>query len=98
TRLATLSLHDALPICGRRAKQMRAGKMMLTAAVFISVCLPAFAQSQRIMSGSAGGKKYQFFYDTFLDPSVPEVKDVGGGTIGGRSEEHTSELQSRVDL
>src|SRR2546429_666803 len=40
---------------GRRAKKMRARKTMLTAAVFISLCLPAFAQSQRIMSGSAGG-------------------------------------------
>jgi hypothetical protein len=45
--------------------------------------VPAIAQSRRIMGGSAGGTKYQFFYDTFLDPAAPEVTDMGGGTIGG---------------
>jgi hypothetical protein len=40
------------------------------------------------MGGSAGGRQYQFFYDSFLDPAAPEVTNMGGGTIGGEGVIH----------
>jgi hypothetical protein len=77
---------------------MRADKIALTFLVAIGFCVPAFAQSRRIMGGSAGGRQYQFFYDSFLDPSLPEVMDMGGGTIGGEGTIHRfmSDRRQRV--
>jgi len=62
---------------------MRAGRLLIAAVVVFALSLPAFAQSKRLLGGSAGGSNYQFFYDTFLDPSLPEIGNMGGGTIGG---------------
>jgi hypothetical protein len=62
---------------------MRARKLLLIAVAIFGLSAPALAESRRIMGGSAGGSKYQFFYDTFLDPSMPELGNMGGGTIGG---------------
>jgi hypothetical protein len=45
--------------------------------------MPGLAESRRLMGGSAGGGKYQFFYETFLDPSFPAIGNMGGGTLGG---------------
>jgi len=67
---------------------MRRCTIAIAAITLMSVCLPAVAQSRRIMGGSAGGAKYQFFYDTFLDPAVPELGNMGGGTIGGEGTIH----------
>src|SRR5262245_28819104 len=52
-----------------RRTKVRLRKIAFAAVILISLCVPAFAESRRIMDGSAGGNKYQFFYDTFLDPS-----------------------------
>src|SRR5262249_15727693 len=59
---------------------------------------PAFAESRRIMGGSAGGSRYQFFYQTFLDPPVPELGNMGGGTVGGEGIIHRfmSDRRQRV--
>jgi hypothetical protein len=62
---------------------MKARHLVLAALAVVSLWLPALAESRRIMGGSAGGRKYQFFYDTFLEPSVPELGNMGGGTVGG---------------
>ena len=67
---------------------MRRYTIAIAALALMSVCLPALAQSRRIMGGSAGGAKYQFFYDTFLDPALPELGNMGGGTIGGEGTIH----------
>jgi hypothetical protein len=50
------------------------------------------------MGGSAGGGKYQFFYTTFLDPAMPELGNMGGGTIGGEGVIHRfmSDRRQRV--
>lgn len=61
---------------------------VIAALLLIFVSAPAFAQSRRLLGGSAGGSKYQFFYDTLLEPSVPEVGNLGGGTIGGEGTIH----------
>jgi hypothetical protein len=78
---------------------MRALKIVLVFVVaLIGLSLPALAQSHRIMGGSAGGSKYQFFYDTFLEPSMPEVTGIGGGTLGGEGVIHRfmSDRRQRV--
>src|SRR5262247_2765339 len=67
----------------RRSEEMRVNKIAFAVVIALIACLPALAQSRRIMGGSAGGSKYQFFYDTFLDPSLPELGNMGGGTVGG---------------
>ena len=77
---------------------MRLHKIALAAVILIDLCVPASAESRRIMGGSAGGSKYQFFYDTFLDPSLPELGSMGGGTIGGEGIIHRfmSDRRQRV--
>jgi len=61
----------------------------LAAAIILTLLSsPVFAQSRRLLGGSAGGSKYQFFYDTLLEPSFPEVGNLGGGTIGGEGTIH----------
>ena len=73
-------------------------KAILGLVVLSAVCAPAFGESRRIMGGSAGGSKYQFFYDTFLDPAMPELGNMGGGTIGGEGTIHRfmSDRRQRV--
>src|SRR6185369_4186430 len=63
--------------------EMSVRKVLLIFVVLMSFSLPALAQSRRLMGGSAGGRKYQVFYETFLDPSMPELGSMSGGTIGG---------------
>src|SRR5262245_53735287 len=86
-RLSTCTTAAARCGCGRT--KMRFGRIALTVVVaVIGLCAPALAQSRRLMGGSAGGSKYQFFYDTFLEPAMPEVTGVGGGTLGGEGVIH----------
>src|SRR5262245_39091631 len=84
---------------GRHGRpKMKAAKIAFSLAVFMALSLPAFAQSRRLMGGSAGGSKYQFFYETFLDPSMPELGNMSGGTIGGEGIIHRfmSDRRQRV--
>jgi hypothetical protein len=72
---------------------MKAVKIVKIIAAFALVAglwvpLTLQAESSRIMGGSAGGNKYQFFYETFLDPAIPELGRLGGGTIGGEGTIH----------
>jgi hypothetical protein len=77
---------------------MKAARIAFSLAVFMALSLPALAQSRRLMGGSAGGSKYQFFYETFLDPSMPELGNMSGGTIGGEGIIHRfmSDRRQRV--
>src|SRR5262245_4313537 len=77
---------------------MKTLKIVLALFSVLVGCTPAFAQSRRIMGGSAGSSRYQFFYDSFLDPAMPEVESVGGGTIGGEGTIHRfmSDRRQRV--
>ena len=67
---------------------MKPTRSALAIAILILFCSPVFAQSKRLLGGSAGGNKYHFFYDTFLEPSIPELGNLGGGTIGGEGTIH----------
>src|SRR5699024_12359245 len=65
-----LSLHDALPISGRRG--------------FVAAVLWRARSEGEVEEGSAGAQKRE--------------GERASGARGSRSEEHTSELQSRFDL
>ncbi len=63
-------------------------RLLLVFVLFVFLSMPAQAQSRRLLGGSAGGSKYQFFYETFLDPAMPQLGNLGGGTIGGEGTIH----------
>jgi hypothetical protein len=67
---------------------MKVTRTALAIVSLILFCSPTFAQSRRLLGGSAGGSKYHFFYDTFLEPSMPELGNLAGGTIGGEGTIH----------
>jgi hypothetical protein len=71
----------ATPACRAGGTKMRSDKIAFAIFVITSFCGPAFAQSHRIQSGSANTATFQFFYETQLDPPVPELAEVAGGTI-----------------
>src|SRR3712207_6956884 len=78
TEIYTLSLHDALPICGQREGQR----------------LAVGARAQRLRGADVLAQADR-------DGVVADRRRVGQqfqGSAGRRSEEHTSELQSRQYL
>src|SRR5207249_10236517 len=83
TQIYTLSLHDALPILNEYAPEH-----------LILACANADDLAGQVINAGS----------VFLGNYSPEaVGDYAGGTnhtlpTNGRSEEHTSELQSRFDL
>src|SRR5699024_12006405 len=91
----TLSLHDALPICAEIAKQL--GFRSANAA---EEHLKALARKGviEIVSGTSRGIRLIGEVEAANDEQegLPLVGRVAAGEP--RSEEHTSELQSRFDL
>src|SRR5690606_41131841 len=93
TAFYTLSLHDALPISHRRSPSgssasTHAGRFRITPPGDKSACQPdgEFLEGLLLLLG--------FGVDLAREP----VKLEEGRLEGGRSEEHTSELQSRENL
>src|SRR5699024_12234397 len=83
TIIYPLSLHDALPICGpSHAEEV------------------AMRQPTTVTVSSENNQNLAFSQDLFMNQSfrVYTSRDLLGTELGGRSEEHTSELQSRFDL
>src|SRR5256885_12134805 len=78
TEIYTLSLHDALPICGRRAR---------TEAVWLS---RRDRGPTRVRQRTRAGRD-----DRAADRAAAGTSSL---TNAGRSEEHTSELQSPCNL
>src|SRR5690606_41995412 len=95
TVLYTLSLHDALPIYFKR-------RMSMSAEQPIAAKVETFQQIyQQIDDGSAGDPDPELFPGTplaRLSDYVRATKALQSGDPMGRSEEHTSELQSRENL
>src|SRR5690606_41004523 len=87
TEIYTLSLHDALPIC--------------TVATVGGVEIPPVV---RFVTGFETGARAQRSDVVTLHQYIPDFNDpdtgqtVAQGFINQRSEEHTSELQSRENL
>src|SRR5262249_24585607 len=60
---------------------MRVGRVAFGVLAVISVCVPALGQSGRLGNGNASFDKFGFYYETYLDPGVPELANVGGGSM-----------------
>src|SRR5207247_10811246 len=86
--LYTLSLHDALPIFARQSFPVA------TTTASTPFIIPLLWVAQR--NGSASAKAYASRMPSTT--SSPERSSVLRTAFAKRSEEHTSELQSRVDL
>src|SRR5699024_12616212 len=85
----TLSLHDALPISKRRRKKDRAEAATITGTDWLKLDKPAsHLGAEHRITKKLGVKHIAWTLDRF---GVDVV-------IDGRSEEHTSELQSRFEL
>src|SRR5207249_10950951 len=81
----TLSLHDALPIFASRADAL-ATAYRAAASTLDGLVAAATATDQALRDALWGAAAFG------VDGSVPALAPLG------RSEEHTSELQSRFDL
>src|SRR3712207_7762498 len=83
TEIYTLSLHDALPICPELARLAR---------VLRRVGVGAHAERPQVVGPREDAQ------EVLGDLGVDERHVVGRDAARGRSEEHTSELQSRQYL
>src|SRR2546430_13128103 len=81
TEIYTLSLHDALPICGRQRRGRREGRHHGVRSV-----------RRRELQDQAPQGVYR------ASLHAQRSGSRRGGDRGGRSEEHTSELQSQSNL
>src|SRR5204862_7615043 len=90
TYTSPLSLHDALPISFRpflpRFQQVRRRQSA-----------PVFLVGIRGRLALDRGDRFLNFLDRLVPPEIDDPR-VGPGLLHQRSEEHTSELQSRRDL
>src|SRR3712207_8229779 len=88
TEIYTLSLRDALPIAGPAANELPSATYLLAV---MDMVISSQARSSRDdgVLVEAGGAR--------LEGPVEGVHQVAGGAVE-RSEEHTSELQSRQYL
>src|SRR5262245_32818128 len=59
---------------------MRFGRIVFGLMAVLGLCFPVCAQSRRIDGGFASTGKFAFYWETHLDPSVPELANVGGGS------------------
>src|SRR5207247_11340825 len=96
--LPSLSLHDALPICARslvgRAVPLPQFAVGLDEVPLAAVALePAFVLAAVVLEEVADGPESERLID-----GVGQIAHGRGEEQVRRSEEHTSELQSRVDL
>src|SRR5699024_12020563 len=89
-----LSLHDALPICGdkylRTVFLSRYPRCSIISCIFF-----ASAQNLSIRSSIPGSLSRGF---SLLSGGISVLSGGISAPTGGRSEEHTSELQSRFEL
>src|SRR5690606_40949871 len=88
SELSTLPLHDALPILPAPVSVPAMKK-----ASSVRATGPSPADGRDGDPGFAGPR-----HGRFRPPGVAEHDFVGGGQAAVRSEEHTSELQSRENL
>jgi hypothetical protein len=60
---------------------MRVGNFAFGVLALIGTCLPALGQSRRLESGNASTSQFGFYFETYLDPGIPELANVGGGSV-----------------
>src|SRR5207253_3900591 len=92
----TLSLHDALPICRKSDEQYPKNLLKgcpISGGWYLTiVCPPTLIDRPLRSSGTSLSEKYRLKLCKMPKLSLPFA------TIWSRSEEHTSELQSRGHL
>src|SRR5207249_11803304 len=87
----TLSLHDALPICGPSPSCPPRGSSRQSRTAALPFLYKALPSSDPCAATARHGSSIRHI------PGFPESSSRLP-TSAGRSEEHTSELQSRFDL
>src|SRR5690606_39607314 len=90
TAVYTLSLHDALPIY----RQISLDNIQRTCAEYYKIKLADLMSKRRSRSVARPRQVAMALAKELTNHSLPEI----GDNFGGRSEEHTSELQSRENL
>src|SRR5206468_11163607 len=98
TEIYTLSLHDALPIC--QAADCAAKKIQLNAAAGALTFNGLLHLEGHTRENFWRGRifKASEFNDMSFEDQVRTVYQFSDAKLLDRSEEHTSELQSRSDL
>src|SRR5207247_10146759 len=92
----SLSLHDALPIYeGRRRFGLWSGSGLIFVLVFGGLQVLGLGIAEKENETSAVRRPFEVVNTL---GGVGEVSGFAAKTVEKRSEEHTSELQSRVDL
>src|SRR5207249_10482587 len=88
----TLSLHDALPISEDPARNFQPSPGTITAYH------PPGGPGVRVDTHIYAGYTVPPFYDSLLAKVIVHGNSRPARRVVGRSEEHTSELQSRFEL
>src|SRR5206468_11136608 len=88
--LPPLSLHDALPISGQAGRELVGEALAAGAQGVVLKEAPLSELVEAVRVAAAGG--------IYVDRSLAGALVPGEGAPADRSEEHTSELQSRSDL
>src|SRR5206468_12093840 len=94
TEIYTLSLHDALPIC-------ELNRLGLTSAIDAGGGFQNYPEDYQVIDQlhRRGEMTVRIAYNLFTQRPSQELDDFSRWvTMTRRSEEHTSELQSRSDL
>src|SRR5207249_6896665 len=86
----TLSLHDALPISANALKMSVRAALVDARRVSPGCSYPAMISTESVLEGSSSNRIP--FGKVAEESRIPKMVEMG------RSEEHTSELQSRFDL
>src|SRR5690606_41607767 len=93
--LSSLSLHDALPIFGAQVEQIVVRLRRLPAVLVEQAAgVPQAVDGEHVVDR----QELAVVGAGILDAGVERVGDLGALVVVGRSEEHTSELQSRENL
>src|SRR5699024_12574200 len=93
--IPTLSLHDALPICLQQLGAVDLFGKIRARLHALRPDLMMYTEPNGVLLRQSMDLNYNYD-ETWLPASVYEAADPR--YRGGRSEEHTSELQSRFDL
>src|SRR5690606_41307319 len=97
TALYTLSLHDALPIC--RVRRVGDARLRDGRAPAEHLRAARRADAHRALGGDAARERERAARALYLARAADRGDGGRGGDLrDGRSEEHTSELQSRENL
>src|SRR5206468_11849591 len=94
----TLSLHDALPICQDTSTTCPSVTVPILLSVESSHCTVVKLAVSVSAAGLSEGPRWLLAAGFWSLPAQAASRRAGSRKVSRRSEEHTSELQSRSDL